>query len=67
MSGIRNTNQYRLNLDILVLTRSQDILTGDEMISDVYQLKEVDGILYEADCQMITVKKGADAGTFVEA
>jgi hypothetical protein len=39
----------------------KDILTGDEMISDVYQLKEVDGILYEADCQMITVKKGADA------
>jgi hypothetical protein len=30
------------------------------MISDVYNLKEVDGVLYEADCQMITIKKGAD-------
>ncbi|KAA8903985.1 translationally controlled tumor protein [Sphaerosporella brunnea] len=38
----------------------KDILTGDEMISDVYDLKEVDGTLYEADCAMITIKKGAD-------
>ncbi|KAF8247941.1 translationally-controlled tumor protein [Wilcoxina mikolae CBS 423.85] len=30
------------------------------MISDVYDLKEVDDVLYEADCQMITIKKGAD-------
>jgi len=32
----------------------KDILTGDEMISDSYDLKEVDGIVYEADCAMIT-------------
>jgi hypothetical protein len=32
------------------------------MISDVYNLKEVDDVLYEADCQMITIKKGADVG-----
>ncbi|KAF7534417.1 hypothetical protein G7Z17_g13363 [Cylindrodendrum hubeiense] len=31
-----------------------DILTGDEMISDSYDLKLVDGIVYEADCAMIT-------------
>lgn len=31
----------------------QDILTGDEIISDSYDLKEVDGIAYEADCAMI--------------
>jgi hypothetical protein len=30
------------------------------MISDVYDLKEIDGTLYEADCAMITIKKGAD-------
>lgn len=30
------------------------------MISDVYDLKEVDGVAYEADCAMITIKKGAD-------
>ncbi|PNY30039.1 Translationally-controlled tumor protein [Tolypocladium capitatum] len=31
-----------------------DILTGDEIISDSYDLKEIDGIVYEADCAMIT-------------
>ncbi|KAI5811801.1 Mss4-like protein [Pyronema omphalodes] len=38
----------------------KDIISGDEMISDVYDLKEVDGVLYEADCAMITISKGAD-------
>jgi len=32
------------------------------MISDVYNLKEIDGTLYEADCAMITIRKGADVG-----
>lgn len=32
---------------------TQDIITGDEMISDSYDLKEIDGIVYEADCAMI--------------
>ena len=32
----------------------QDILTGDEILSDSYDLKEVDGVVYEADCAMIT-------------
>jgi hypothetical protein len=36
------------------------MITGDEMISDVYNLKEVDGTLYEANCAMITIKQGAD-------
>ncbi|KAF7546523.1 hypothetical protein G7046_g9275 [Stylonectria norvegica] len=31
----------------------KDLITGDEMISDSYPLKEVDGIVYEADCEMI--------------
>ncbi|KAF4120303.1 Translationally controlled tumor protein [Geosmithia morbida] len=31
----------------------KDIITGDEMISDSYDLKEIDGIVYEADCAMI--------------
>ncbi|KAK3946972.1 Mss4-like protein [Pseudoneurospora amorphoporcata] len=30
-----------------------DIITGDEIISDSYDLKEVDGVAYEADCAMI--------------
>jgi len=32
----------------------KDIITDDEIISDSYDLKEVDGIVYEADCAMIT-------------
>ncbi|KAK6544533.1 hypothetical protein TWF694_001223 [Orbilia ellipsospora] len=38
----------------------KDILTDDEIISDVYDLKLIDDIVYEVDCQMITIKKGAD-------
>ena len=33
----------------------QDSITGDEIISDSYGLKEVDGIAYEADCKKITI------------
>ncbi|RYN43826.1 hypothetical protein AA0112_g440 [Alternaria arborescens] len=33
----------------------KDILTGDEIISDSYNLKEIDGVVYEADCTKITV------------
>lgn len=33
----------------------QDILSGDEIISDSYDIKEVDGTVYEIDCQMITL------------
>jgi hypothetical protein len=31
----------------------KDIINDDELISDSYDLKEVDGIVYEADCAMI--------------
>ncbi|KAI0304113.1 translationally controlled tumor protein [Russula brevipes] len=37
-----------------------DIISGDEMFSDAFPLKLVDDIAYEVDCQMITVKQGAD-------
>jgi len=33
----------------------KDIITGDEIISDSYNLKEIDGVAYEADCKKITV------------
>ncbi|KAF2010934.1 microtubule/calcium-binding protein [Aaosphaeria arxii CBS 175.79] len=33
----------------------KDIITGDEIISDSYNLKLVDNIAYEADCTRITV------------
>ncbi|EME85386.1 uncharacterized protein MYCFIDRAFT_60259 [Pseudocercospora fijiensis CIRAD86] len=32
-----------------------DIITGDEIISDSYDLKEVDGVAYEANCSKITI------------
>lgn len=32
----------------------QDIITGDEILSDSFDPKLVDDIVYEADCAMIT-------------
>ncbi|KAF2744025.1 TCTP-domain-containing protein [Sporormia fimetaria CBS 119925] len=33
----------------------KDLITGDEIISDSYDLKEIDGVVYEADCKKITI------------
>ncbi len=33
----------------------QDLITGDEVMSDSYDLKEVDNVVYEVDCAMITL------------
>ncbi|KAJ3510075.1 hypothetical protein NLJ89_g4878 [Agrocybe chaxingu] len=38
----------------------EDIISGDELFSDAFPMKEVDGIVYEVDCAMIVVKAGAD-------
>ncbi|EPY51562.1 translationally controlled tumor protein [Schizosaccharomyces cryophilus OY26] len=38
----------------------KDAISGDELVSDAYDLKEVDDIVYEADCQMLTIKQGGD-------
>ncbi|KAK2594541.1 hypothetical protein QQS21_007760 [Conoideocrella luteorostrata] len=51
---------------IIYKASHHDVLTGDEVLSDSYPLKEVDGIVYEADCAMITeqavnVDTGANA------
>jgi len=37
-----------------------DIISGDEMFSDVFNPKEVGGIAYEIDCKMIQNRKGVD-------
>ncbi|KAI9001016.1 translationally controlled tumor-associated [Trametes punicea] len=37
-----------------------DVISNDEMFSDAFPVKEVDDIVYEVDCAMITVKPGAD-------
>jgi len=37
-----------------------DILTEDEMFSDAFPVKLIDDIAYEVDCQLITIKAGAD-------
>ncbi|CAK7894231.1 translationally-controlled tumor protein homolog [[Candida] anglica] len=33
----------------------RDILSGDELLSDAYDVKTVDNVIYEADCHMVTV------------
>ncbi|TDL29732.1 translationally controlled tumor-associated [Rickenella mellea] len=38
----------------------EDVIANDEMFSDAYPVKEIDDIVYEVDCQTITVKAGAD-------
>lgn len=35
-----------------------DVITNDELCSDAYDPKEVDGVVYEVDCAMITIKDG---------
>lgn len=37
-----------------------DIISGDELLSDAYDINEVDNVVYEADCQMVTVSTGGD-------
>ncbi|KAH6914865.1 translationally-controlled tumor protein [Coprinopsis sp. MPI-PUGE-AT-0042] len=36
----------------------EDIISGDELFSDAFPVKEVDGIVYEVDCAMTVVKEG---------
>jgi hypothetical protein len=38
----------------------KDIISGDEMISDAFDVTLVDDVVYEVDCALITVRKGAD-------
>ncbi|KAL7424788.1 hypothetical protein Q5752_000472 [Cryptotrichosporon argae] len=35
-----------------------DVVSGDEMFSDAFDIKEVGSIAYEVDCAMIIVKEG---------
>ncbi|GBL51620.1 hypothetical protein ACI3LY_003608 [Candidozyma auris] len=37
-----------------------DVISNDELLSDAYDIKEVDGVVYEADCAMVQVKNGGD-------
>ncbi|KDQ14246.1 hypothetical protein BOTBODRAFT_33031 [Botryobasidium botryosum FD-172 SS1] len=36
----------------------EDILTGSEMFSDAFPVKETDGMFYEVDCALIIIKEG---------
>ncbi|EGF81151.1 hypothetical protein BATDEDRAFT_19187 [Batrachochytrium dendrobatidis JAM81] len=38
----------------------RDVISGDEMVSDAFDMKEVDDIAYEIDAKMLTIKEGAD-------
>ena len=45
-------------LQILLTVRQlQDIVSGDEIISDTWNLKEKDDAVYEIDCKKITKKQ----------
>lgn len=35
-----------------------DVISGDELLSDAYDIKEVNGAVYEADCALITISEG---------
>ena len=39
----------------MLISNRQDIITGDEIVSDSYDIKEVDGAVYEVDCKKISV------------
>jgi hypothetical protein len=54
-----------LHLQVTICCRVQltyhtqkDIVSGDEIISDTWNLKEIDDVVYEVDCKSIT--KGAE-------
>ncbi|ODV90841.1 hypothetical protein CANCADRAFT_111455 [Tortispora caseinolytica NRRL Y-17796] len=36
----------------------KDAVSGDELISDAYDLKLVDDVVYEVDCQTVQIKEG---------
>ncbi|ODV95874.1 hypothetical protein PACTADRAFT_40876 [Pachysolen tannophilus NRRL Y-2460] len=36
----------------------KDVISGDELLSDAYDIKEVDGAILEADCAMVQVGNG---------
>ncbi|TFK75863.1 translationally controlled tumor-associated [Pluteus cervinus] len=37
-----------------------DIISDDEMFSDAFPMKTIDDIVFEVDCQLITIKAGAN-------
>ncbi|KAK9454536.1 translationally controlled tumor protein [Dipodascopsis uninucleata] len=38
----------------------KDIISGDELVSDAYDIKLVDDVVYEVNCHMVQIKEGAD-------
>ncbi|KAG9288281.1 hypothetical protein G9A89_021312 [Geosiphon pyriformis] len=38
----------------------KDVVNGEELISDAYNMREVDDIVYEVEGKLITIKAGAD-------
>lgn len=44
-----------ISVEARLTTSLQDLITDDELISDSYDLKEIDGTVYEADCKKITI------------
>lgn len=42
----------------------KDAITGDEMFSIAFPIKEVDNVVYEVVCQMIQVRKSSAVGAY---
>ena len=40
------------------------VITGDEMISSAFPMKEVDNAVYESTCQLVQVKKSSAVGAY---
>ncbi|RHZ53244.1 translationally-controlled tumor protein [Aspergillus thermomutatus] len=38
----------------------KDIISGDEVLADTFNIKEVDGVLYECDCRKYLKRKNED-------
>ncbi|KAJ6184338.1 Translationally-controlled tumor protein [Penicillium mononematosum] len=37
-----------------------DVISGDQMLSDSYPIREVDDVVYEVDCKYIQTRQGVD-------
>ena len=42
----------------------EDVITGNEMFSSAFPIKEVGNAVYEVNCQMILVNKSSAVGAY---
>lgn len=55
----QNISRYcNFSLNNYIMKIFSDIFSGDELLSDAYDITEVNGAVYEADCAMVNVSSG---------